>query len=263
MLLLFFSAGLIVASDSPSDDAINEAITILEARKARVEGKDDKQKIDLGIADLRKRLTAAVPKKGDAKAEQDLTNLITPAKLKQKLAGKSVFNAKTGELSLIYDFNQKDQLKDFSSGDAKLKVEKGTIRLDSAESMTHLVNFDTLQADGTVLIRNLADSCPISTSGGMRIDFKSSGASRELTAGDAVLKDWKGSGEGLQGTVTFGLTITESRVAIKIGTSRLGKESKIQCGQLTLNGGSGGAVFGKLTLTGKPNPKWVGEFFKD
>ena len=45
--------------------------------------------------------------------------VVKPATSKKKCAAKSSFNAKTGEMTLAYDFTNKNQLADFDVTDAK------------------------------------------------------------------------------------------------------------------------------------------------
>ena len=266
--LALLAAGLLFttarADDTPGEEAIKEAITILEARKAQVEKKEDKDKIDRAIADLGKLLPGAAKKDGDkAKAEPDLAKLITPALLKKKFAGKAAFNPKTGELTLVYDFANKDQLKDFDLGDAKPKFQRGVVELASGESVTHVVEFKTLRATGVMSVKTLNQSGPVSTTGGIKLWFKRDGMERHLKLGDDNVAEFKGGVNDLKGAVAFDLTVAASRCSVKVGGTSLGKEAKLTAGGLTLGGGTGGAAFGKLTLTGTVSEEWAREFFKE
>lgn len=258
---LFFAAAQ--ADDPPGEEAIREAITILEARKAQAEKKEDKDKIDRAIADLGKLLPAAKKDGDKAKAEPDLAKLVTPALLKKKFAGKAAFNPKTGELTLVYDFATKDQLKDFDLGDAKPKLQKGNLELASGEGVTHVVDFQTVRITGSVAIKTLNQSGPVSTSGGVKLWFNRDGMERHLKLGDDKVAEFKAGVDDLKGAVAFDLTVAPSRCGVKVGGTTLGKEAKLTAGTTTLSGGTGGAVFGKLSLTGTVGEEWARGFFKE
>jgi hypothetical protein len=203
--LALLAAGLLLtavqADDTPGEEAIKEAITILEARKAQAEKKEDKDKIARAITDLEKLLPAAKKAVGKEKPVPDLAKLITPAMLKKKFAGKAAFNPKTSELTLVYDFTAKDQLKDFDLGDAKPKVQKVSLELASGEGVTHIVDFQTVRVtdlkgpvpfDLTVA----ASRCSVKVGGTIL------GKEAKLSAGKVILSG------GTGGTVFSKLSVT-------------------------------------------------------
>lgn len=268
--LLFTTAR---ADDTPGEEAIKEAITILEARKAQTEAKEDKDRIDRAIADLEKLLPGAAKKDDDkAMVEPDLAKLITPALLRKKFAGKAAFNPKTGELTLVYDFANKDELKDFDLGDTKPKVQRGAILVDPASSITHVVPFKTLTLTGKIVVGQLDAGKAvvyIRTTENLkfwvlRVNGVWSGFS--LATDKDELSTSKGiKQEQIEGKILpIHWTIQPKKTLLKIGTLQLSGNADIgSVGQVEFNGGTGGAAFGKLTLTGTVGEEWAREFFKE
>jgi len=252
--VLTVGLGWALAGDNPGEEAIREAITILEARKAQAEKKDDKDKIARAVADLEKLLPAAKKDGAEAKADPDLAKLVTPALLKKRLAGKAAFNPKTGELTLVYDFKDKDQLKDFDLGDAKPVVAKGAVALEAATDIQHVAVFKTLTVTWVVISGKFVD---VRTTSKVRVF----GWVSLIVDGQGGQED---IGVPLQGATPFKLTVSEKRVALEVGAKKGGMVRDVpQAGQLILGGGSAGNQFSKLTLTGKVDEAWAKEFFKD
>jgi hypothetical protein len=101
-----FAGSVTAQEETPADQAIQEAITILEARKALADVPGDQEKIARAIAALERHLPGK-----DAVAPEPLK--IGIAQLKKKLQAKASFNAKNNELTLVYDLSRPEQLKDF------------------------------------------------------------------------------------------------------------------------------------------------------
>ncbi|QEL17867.1 hypothetical protein [Limnoglobus roseus] len=257
------------ADDTPGEEAVREAITVLEARKAQVEKKEDKDKIAKAIADLEKLLPAAKNDGGKAKADADLVKLITPAALKKKFAGKAAFNAKTGELTLVYDFKEKEQLKDFDLGDAKPEVKQLTLRVGPADGIQHVAKFKTMKVTGSVAVEN--------------VPFDVRKPFMRTTEGTSVaIDEWNGNrlkllqketqiGEKHFGRVSFEkrlvpvvLLITESKASAKFGDHEIaGKVEGVTAGHVELLGGQGGVMFKSLVISGVPDEGWAKTFFKE
>lgn len=261
--LALLVAGLLLtavrADDTPGEEAIREAITILEARKAQAEKKDDKDKIDRAIADLGKLLPAAKKDGGEAKADLDLGKLVTPAMLKKKFAGKAAFNPKTNELTLVYDFATKDQLKDFDVGDEKPAVAKGLLALDAAVNIRHVAVFKTLTVTGTLTATKLnTGEAHLQTTSNVRV-YGNGGI---VVEGQGPQNDVGGMKP--QVPCLFKLVVTEKRVALEAGANKGGLVRDVpKAGQLSLGGGPGGNRFAKVALTGVVDEDWAKEFFKD
>jgi hypothetical protein len=268
-LILFFSCLAVVhgqEDETPSDSAIKEAITILEARKAQAEGESDQKKIGEAIAALEKLLPKA-KKEGDKPAA---AVKITPAMLAKKLAGRTAFNPKTGELTLVYDFKAKGQLKDFDLKDAQPTLKSGVLRLGPSEAMKHIVAFKNLKVTGLFVVENVGAGVGyvpfIQTSAGISFgtsEFNGAGLSlndAKRNLGGKQLGRHEIEGKPL--ALTF--TVSEKRASAKAGTVELaGPHEKGAPSRLELLGGLGGLQVRSLVIAGVPDEEWVQEFFKD
>ena len=105
LVCMLLGAVICLADDPPGDLAIQEAIKDLQAKKTLADKKEDRNKIDMAIAALEKVLgkPSAAPAEPLTGAG-DAHPYLTPELLKSKLNGKAAFDAKTGELTVTYDF---------------------------------------------------------------------------------------------------------------------------------------------------------------
>jgi len=250
------------SADTPGDDAIREAITILEARKSQVEKKDDQDKIAKAISELEKLLPPAKKDAGEVKADPELAKLITPALLKKKFAGKAAFNPKTNELTLIYSFTDKAELADFALNESKPTVMGGTLKLQGGESITHVVDFETLTVTGVISVEAEKFSKRISTTKGASLNSTTNMNGQFFSMSIMEQEAAFEKAPNLSAKVEF--TVTPKRVAVKWGTTGLGKETtEPQGGQVVLHGATKGTKFQKLVLTGKIEPTWAKKFFSE
>ena len=194
----------------------------------------------------------------------------TTTLLKKKLAGKASYNPKTLELSLGYDFSNRNQLRDFDSGEAQPKCLNRSLELAAGEGITHVAEFQTVRVSGVVAIRNLNQTAPLATTTGIKLFFGRDGSERYLQLGlghnpqgDAEASVWLPDITDLKGAVPFELNVTPSRCSLKIGTSTLGKEVTLTAGRIQFNGGSGGTAFGRLSMAGKVDEEWATSFFSE
>jgi hypothetical protein len=254
--LLTAALGVAFAEESDGERAIREAITVLEGRKAQAAGKADQEQIAAAIAALERLLTKKAGGKADEKGE------ISPALLRKKLAGKAAVLPATKELSIVYDFGNKDQLRDFEAPKgAAPKVARGTLLLEAGEEVTHVVKFKTL-----TLVCQLAAVQPkgvhLSTTTGITLSVVQPG---NYLAGN--LNVARNDGVGQDGTPAgrvwpVELKILPTRVAAKLSQLSLGKATaNAVAGQVKLHGGEGGNAFGKLVLTGEVDEDWARGFF--
>jgi len=263
LLVFCLSLPCVYADESPAEEAIREAITVLEARKSQVQKKEDKDKIAKAIADLEKLIPAK--KAADPKDDVDLSKLLTPALLKKKFVGKAAFNPKTGELTLIYDFSAKEQLKDFEAGDSKPSLAKGVLTVGPGENVRHVVRFKTLTVTGQVQIGSLSGR-----------HFKTSeklwvgGSDKDIyilneNSNKEAEKYVSAAFTPAKALTSFEFSVSSARIALRIGEARIGLATKTtSAGQLELLGGnSGGNSYGKLVLQGQIDPEWAKEFFKE
>lgn len=275
VVVLFLLTGLLRAEDDPSsgDEAIKEAITILEARKAQAENKADQDKIAKAIGALEKLLMKpGDPKKADPGKAVEAIEL-TPALLKKKLAGRAVFNKKIGELTLLYDLKDKNDLKDFDLGDAKPTVSKGVLRVGPADRIKHVVKFKTVKVTGQFFVENIGPGGTgftpfLQTSPGFP-EGVSFGTYHHNGAGLALegkkLLGTKGLAvnliEGrLWDVLTF--TVTNKRASVRVGKVELAGPNELGAlGQVELLGGRGGLQVRSLVISGTLDEEWAKEFF--
>lgn len=263
LALLVFSCSTRADDESPSDAAIKEAITILEARQAKTQSKADKNKIAKAIETLEKQLS---PDQNPAdKPEAAKVTEISPEALRKKFGGKAAFNSKTGELTLVYDFKNKDQLKDFSGEELELK--KNVVRIAAGDKMRHVVGFASGNVTGTFVSEN--------TEGGHII----MGFNRGFF-GYEVLPDNRSNfhiyshaqrvGEFKSnwhsGTpMTLSFSVNEKRARMTIGKKELGagRREKEPAGCFVFMGGPAGMKVSSLVISGIPEEDWLQDFLKE
>jgi hypothetical protein len=242
------STALAADEESPAQEAIKEAINILEARKARTEKKGDQDKIADAIAALQKLLPTKAA--GDGKK-------ITPAILRKKFQGKASYNSKTGLLTLVYDFSSTDQLKDFELDDSKPQVAKRKVKLDGGEVMRHAVKWKTVTINAQCANRRGNNHPLIATT--ERYAF--------WIAGDKTALHFQGN-DVVENRLPRGnlwpveLKVMERRISLKAGDISLGKAVKTDgAGQVELKGGEKGNTFSSVVLEGKMDEEWAKKFF--
>jgi hypothetical protein len=244
---------------STSKEAIKAAVALLEAKKANAAAKADEDRIAVAIDGLLKLLNEK-PAAGAANEAR-----LTPQMLKKLGAKYANFDAKSGELALTYDFSNKDQLKDFDAGGDKLTTVRTAVQLEAGQEMTHVVKFKSVIVAGTVASTNMPGDY-VSTTGGIRAGYRPLVGSH--TRAFLVVND-KGtdttqilSDSLVNRQLEFRLTVTPKRVSLRLGGQDIGLAVEgADVGQVKLRAPSGKTLFGKLTLTGVPNPKWVADFF--
>lgn len=261
------SAGL-AADKTPSEIAIAKAIAVLEVDRDKAEDTLEKAKIDKAIREL--ELLVDYPdadSKPNAAKPSALKFLVKPTALKKKFGGKSVFNPKTGELTLTYDFSQKGQLADFETKSIKAQITQGTVLVDGSETLTHVAKFKSVSVSANMSFKSMR-GCGIKSTGGTR--FYTGGQNP-----DTIYLAVDGS-EGTAavvpanrrtGTVPVALTIgptaasvrfAEDRLLVKINKNVVPGPDIVH--QLVFEGGIEGAGFSNIIITGIPDPEWFQQF---
>jgi hypothetical protein len=180
---------------------------------------------------------------------------ITTALLQKKFHGRAAYNPKAGDLTLTYDFKDKNELKDFALNGAKPKVAKGFLTTEPADHIKHVVKFESVTITGVILIPNLNGE-HLQTSEGV-----------VLYGGGSVVVKGQGSQLDLGGVekerlTPFQLTVTGDRVLLNMRNKKGGLPRKVPtAGYVELLGGTGGNSFARLTLSGQVDPEWAKEFF--
>jgi hypothetical protein len=257
-LMLSTSLGTAERSTA-AHDAIVEAITILETRKAQTDDKHEQDRIAVAIAALQK-LNGAVGAAG-----KDVKHIeLTATTLKKKLHTRAVYNQKTGELTLSYDFQNKRQLDDFDLGSAKPVLRNGGVLMPAGESMRHLVHFKTLRVNGQLAASNFAGE-HLRTTEGFGLNFPNFyGAWRLGLVVDGKTVAQSENQPFVNKFTPFELAIEPERAAVKFLGVAVGKPLSApvpDAGQLELCGGFGGDLFAAVVISGKVDEEWAQTFF--
>jgi hypothetical protein len=218
--------------------------------------------------------SAAAKAAGETAAEA--TTHKTPAKhsaarlissLKKKLRGKLVYDARTEQFTLTYDWASKQQLQDFDLSKAKLPFVRCRLALQGGESIRHAVDFKEVTIGALVFVPAMKGTL-IRTSGGLQARVGGQwpdtmyldgggGDNPSLVVPDSQRK-------GIQPIV---VTITETHLGFAYGSgnpSQLGKAvTDFHAGQVELSGGDVGFQYGKLVLTGLIDDKWLRSYVEE
>jgi hypothetical protein len=192
---------------------------------------------------------------------------ITPALLQKKFHGRAAYNPKTEELTLTYDFRDKNQLKDFDTGKDKPIVSRGVLKFLGGETITHVVRFHTLKMSGLIVFENEdynGDHFRTTEGHGMVGSTTMGGPSplinlqiRHVTKVTQGPKD-----VNFKRPIPFEFDVSESRITLRFATTTLSAPGKgLVAGQVQLLGGNSGNAFGRISMTGKLDPEWAKEFF--
>ena len=178
----------------------------------------------------------------------------TTAILKRKLHGRVTFTPKTNEITLAYDFHNKNQLQDFDLKGNQPALINGMLGLAAGQSIRHVVNFQTVTIAG--VLSNKGKGEYLTSTGGLRIHRDG---------------DWIEIENGVDGTREhcagkqhinrFVVEITEKAMRFALGQGVVGKETKSPpVGQVDLCGGESGAGFSMLTIKGVVDQDWLESF---
>jgi hypothetical protein len=245
------------AAEPSADDILREAINLLNSRKAALHSSAEQKRVDDAVDALLQRIGGGSPAVPPAAGLP-----LSTAMIRKKLRGKAVYNAKTGELSLGYDFLNRAQLQDFECEKAHPVTAHGMLALDAGDSIVHVVKFKTLSLAGIVSLRQMKGEV-VGTSGGVSIRLGDPARDTLYlnTAGEEPVQLLVPEKER-SGVFPFGLQIDQRRLIVYWGTSKLGKPvSTPQAGRLELHGGEKGFAFGNLNLRGQLDEPWAREFF--
>jgi hypothetical protein len=187
--------------------------------------------------------------------------------LKMKFAGRAAYDPKKGELTLIYDFKEKNQLKDFELKDAMLTVKGGVLRISPADSIKHIVKFKSLNVTGQFVVENIGSSYVpfLQTSAGISFGTAEGGIATGLVLfngkvnlGHKILG--RDATEGKPISLNFKLT--EKRASAKVQTWELaGPNEGGAAGQVEFLGSKGGLQVRSLVISGTLDADWAREFF--
>jgi hypothetical protein len=257
-LLLLGGAGR-GADDSPGDLAIRGAIEALRAKKAQAGNKADRDKIDRAITALERVL--AQPAVAPDAEDKDAFPL-TPELLKDKFHGRATYNAKTGELSLAYDFRNRNQLKDFDLDGANPWMANGAVEVLGQQKFTHVAKFLTLTATAEVAIGKPLGFY-LGTSQDLQLYIHDNWSIELWLDGQLAARNPLPPAQQRK-PMRVVMTVEPKRFSLQAGSVKLAGSvtDKARGGQVVLMGGhNDGAQFRNLVITGKPDPEWAKTFF--
>lgn len=245
------------ADDPPGGKAIQDAIKSLQAKKASATDPTDRDKIDQAVAALQKLIAKPA-------AVRHVFPQLTPEMLKEKLHGRASYDAKTGELTLTYDFANQEQMKDFDLGrGSRLKMSSGVLTLNGSEKYTHIVLFRTMRANVDVTVPFKPLGFYLGTTNDLQVYLHEDWSIEMWLDGHMAAK--KPLPLGQRGKLLrFGMAVEENRIAVQAGGVVLGGNitDKPRGGQVILYGGhNDGAQFRNLVIKGEPDPDWIKSFF--
>ena len=181
--------------------------------------------------------------------------------LRKTVKGKFLFDKKTGEIALAYDFSNVKQLQDFTPGKSKAKpvVTADGLCMSVGTSVTHVAKFRTMKVSATVKLKQLrgqllkTDRVALGT-GGLSPDTIYLNVT-DHGGTSAIVPDKERSG-----SVEMKLAIDEERTLFQWGGSTVGKDAPgVPAGQLQLFGGENGFCFKNLVIAGELDPAWAEE----
>jgi hypothetical protein len=258
LAICLLAAGLLAEEPTPGEKLIQKAIADLEAGRGKLGDLLEQSKIDKAIRELE---VVIGEEEKDPKPEK-LTFEVTPAMLRKKFAGKAVFNSKTGELTLAYDFASKNSLSDFEVSDQNVAVSRKMLGIDAADKLTHKAKWKSFTVATVIHFKGMR-GVGINTTNGTHL--ASGGANPDTmylgvpgTSGASKIVPDKFR----SGTVPIGLSVTGVKTSAHWGEDRLALPTALKedVHQITLVAGTEGCAFSNLVIFGVPDPAWFKEF---
>lgn len=252
-------SGFTMAADqTPAEKAIAKALADLEAARTKLEDPLEQAKIDKAIGQLE---LIAAGEEPDAKPAP-LAFAVPPALLKKKFGGKALFNSKSGELTLVYDFSNKLQLSDFDVANQKLLVANKALYLDAAEILQHKAKFRSFAVAALIHIKSMRSVGITSTNGshlgtgGLNPDTLYLGVPDGAGASKMI------PDKARSGTIPVALSVTAGKTSVRWGDERLASPTvrKDDVHQIVLQAGAEGCAYSNLMIVGVPDPDWFKEF---
>lgn len=250
-------ASLALAADqSPSEKVIAEAIAGMEAKRDRIADPLEQARIDKAIRELEALI-------GDGH-EKPLDGVTVDLNvLRKKFAGKPIYDPKSGELTLKYDFPGRPQLADFDVGDKRVLVAKKMLGMEAGDELKHVAKFKTFTVSVVMTFKSMNGA-----------GFGSSNGSGMSTGGanfDTIYLGSPGTSVGKivpenvrRGSIPVMFNVASQKVSLRYAREVLTVPSNRpdDVHQLVLRGGNEGCGFSNLEIVGIPDPAWFTEFLK-
>lgn len=188
---------------------------------------------------------------------------IDTALLRKKFsAGRVVFDSKTGQLTLTYDFKSPIQLKDFELNDAKPAMANGVLRIGPSDNIKHVAKFKSVSVGGYFKMENIKDDRSLlSTSAGLSLKYNH--------FNELWFRIMDGPNEiGKRATDARGpwprpilFEASDKKVLVTIGKLQVGATvDTVGAGNVSFHGGTGGVLISGLQISGIPDDDWLREF---
>lgn len=258
-------------ADTPGEEAVKDAIKTLKAKRAAVKDKADQALLDTAIKDLEERLTQVGKGEPEPEAKKD-EPFVMPKGWELKFntgRNRPIFDPKTGELRLVYDFSDPKQLKDFEyDKDFKPAVQKGVLSVKGGEKIQHVVRFLTASVSCEAMAESKGDLLSWDDKLFLWVGHRQAGFTNnfDLWYGGQVITA-KGNTPGemvtkLVAVKNFQITPKKAAVTMNgIEVSAAIKDGK--AGQLIIQPKQASNHYKRLELVGTLDPEWAKDFFAD
>lgn len=255
--LVLLSVGeCISAEQTPSEKVISEAIATMSMKRDAIGDPIEQARIDKAIRELELLLDDS------QRATPVLDIQVTPEILKKKFACKAIYDPKSGELSLKYDFPGRPQLADFDVGDKRVLVAKKMLAVEAGDELQHIAKFKTVNVSVTMAFKRM-DGAGVGTSSGSAFTTGGTGHDAiQLTAG-LGRPNWKVvPGNVRSGTIPVVYNVVPQKISLRYATEVLTTPNirPDEVHQVILKGGKEGCGFSSLVITGVPDPTWFKDF---
>jgi hypothetical protein len=280
VVLLLGMLSVVVAADTPGEEAVKSAIKTLKEKRAAVKDKGDQALLDVAIKDLEERL--AQVGKGEANEAKKDEPFTMPKGWELKFnTGKSrpSYDPKTGVLKLSYDFSDAKQLKDFEfDKDAKPTLQKGTLSIKGGDAIKHIVNFKTISVSSTVIIGsqgNVFDTSKNENGQQYYLWVENGRGGTSLVTGVVerpkfpifhTPKEFRQHviGNSVPITITDWF-VSETKAGLKANGIDVSwkRPTDGPVGHLILRTGTAPNRYSKFVISGTLDPEWAKEFFAD
>ncbi|TWU45391.1 hypothetical protein Q31b_05630 [Novipirellula aureliae] len=247
-------------SNSDGTEQLEEAAIFLEGRLPFANSPQAKSRIQSGIDSLRE-LVASVAD-GDDGQMSDVDFKPTTRVFQRYLEGTVAFDEETWELSIVYNFKNSKQLKDFRGDGAS--VRPGLLIIEAGKKLEHVVEFKEVAVAGTVKLTHDAGEL-ISTSGGLRMETTFGYQQRFVLflKGASDIAQTQVLSNGRSGTaqpLPFLFKVDGQTVAATLGKrtigGKIGEPDKPE-GAVMIGPYQGPLAISGLRIVGKVDPAWA------
>lgn len=256
-LLTLFTGVALAADKSPSEKAISEAMSLLESKRDAIADPLERARIDKAIRELEALIEESDPKPaGGFTVDLEL--------LKKKFATRPIYDPKSGELTLKYDFPGKGQLADFEVNDKRVTVTRKALSIDAGDDVKHIAKFKSFSVSAVMTFKTM-DGAAIGSSNGFSLTVAGDNHDAAILLPPAGTAPFKVVPPRLRsGIIPVTFKVGPEKVSIRYAGEALSMPINRpgDVHQLVLRGGTDGCAFSNLEIVGVPDPNWFKEFAK-